>query len=184
MAKTTVATEKIVFSYNRTTNEYIGEYKCQKDPLHPGSFLMPANATEIAPPETTAQQKAVFENGEWGIKTDYRGQQVISLKTQDVLTITELGDLPDGTCLMTISDNEQKQIGYIASLDADGNLTWTEPEKTTEQKISLLTQELRESDWYVIRFHETGTTVPDEITARRAEIRIEISTLREENESV
>ena len=82
--------EKIVFSYDRITKEYAGEYKCQKDPMKEGSFLMPANATEKEPPKTHTFEVACYINGKWEIKPDYRGQKVIVLETQQIQTIKDI----------------------------------------------------------------------------------------------
>ena len=48
-------------------------------------------------------------------------------------------------------------------------------------KATIATDEayLASTDWYVARFAETGTEIPDEIKAKRAAARTEISELRE-----
>ena len=93
--------EKIVYSYDRLTKEYTGKYKCQKDPLKEGSFLMPANATETEPPTTHRFEVACYINEKWEVRTDYRGQKVIILETQQIQTITDIGSIPDGSALLS-----------------------------------------------------------------------------------
>jgi len=172
--------EKIVYSYSRETREYIGEYKCQKDPLNEGAFLIPADATETPPPETTELQKAVFENGAWIKKTDYRGHKVVFLDSQQICEIREIGELPDGAALISESDEQELYAGKRARLDEDGNLEFFTPPPTTEERIATMEHELADTDWYVVRWAETGKETPPEITARRAELREQINNLRNE----
>lgn len=63
-----------LYHYNRVTNEYTGEKEARESPLEPGVFLHPANTTEIVPPPVGANQVAIFENGAWVVKPDYRGE--------------------------------------------------------------------------------------------------------------
>ena len=44
------------------------------NPLEPGNFIIPGNATSIAPPELAAQQAAVFSDGAWSVIADHRGE--------------------------------------------------------------------------------------------------------------
>lgn len=58
------------------------------------------------------------------------------------------------------------------------------PEPTEEERNALRIDELQkyldETDWYAVRFAETGVEIPDEIKAERQAAREEISRLREE----
>ena len=42
--------------------------------MQPGQFLVPAHATTQAPPETGADQVAVFAAGAWAVQPDFRGR--------------------------------------------------------------------------------------------------------------
>ena len=172
------ATEKVVFSYDRETREYTGEYQCQPDPMQKGSFLIPACATEIPPPEVLLFQCAVFDSGKWKIVPDYRGRKAVLLDSQQILEIRELGELPDDARLLSIDDEAELRGGKRARYDDDGNLEFFTPPPTKEQQIAALERELADSDWYVVRFAETGVPVPAEVSARRAEIRETISQLK------
>lgn len=78
------------------------------------------------------------------------------------------------------ANNERK----IIKGDKDGNPILVDPPPPTEeevnkQRFSELEIYLRETDWYVIRYADTGTPVPDDIKAKRQKAREEISALRE-----
>jgi hypothetical protein len=63
----------LVYQYD-DAGIYSGTYICQASPLEQNKFIVPINATTIAPPATIANQVAVFENGAWSIVADFRGQ--------------------------------------------------------------------------------------------------------------
>ena len=50
---------------------------------------------------------------------------------------------------------------------------------TNEDKIADLQAYLNSTDWYIVRFTETGEPIPENIKAKRANSRIEISNIRE-----
>ena len=178
--KQTASAEKIVYSYDPETKEYAGEYKCQKDPMNEGSFLIPANATETPPPETMLFRVAVFADGKWILQYDYRKRKVILLDTQEVVEIREIGELPNNAVLLSIDDEAELMQGKRARVDDDGNLEFYASLPTTEEQIATLERELTDTDWYIVRFAETGKEVPPEVTERRIELRGHISTLRKE----
>lgn len=77
--------------------------------------------------------------------------------------------------------------------DDDGNTTAKtirrfqvvrNPEPTTnelnERRISELETYLNSTDWYAVRYAETGVEIPDDIKTARQAAREEISTLREQ----
>ena len=173
-------TEKIVYSYDRETREFTGEYRCQKDPMNPGSFLMPANATELPPPEALLFRVAIFEDGKWVLKFDYRKRKAVRLDTQEIFEIREIGELPNNTRLLSAEDENALMQGKRARLDEDGNLEFYIPPPTAEEQIAKMQNELDDTDWFVVRFIETGVPVSENITVRRAELREQISTLRKE----
>lgn len=73
----------LVYLYNEITKEYIGSQQVDSDPAESeaqGKFipLVPANATLIECPRFNRQvDVAVFENGGWVIKKDYRKLYVV-----------------------------------------------------------------------------------------------------------
>ena len=57
-----------------------------------------------------------------------------------------------------------------------------EEEQRKKQRIDELETYLSDTDWYAIRFADTGEEYPAEIKAKRQEARDEISRLRGKNE--
>ena len=47
--------------------------------------------------------------------------------------------------------------------------------------LNVLQNYLAETDWYAVRFAETGVAVPEDVKAERQAAREEISRLREDN---
>ena len=80
--------------------------------------------------------------------------------------------------------NEAISTGKLISGDKEGNPILIDPPKSSkktkaEDKIEELIRYLRETDWYVLRFVESGTVIPKEITSNREEARKIISSCRE-----
>lgn len=56
---------KTIHHYNAETGEYLGPGQADESPLEPGVFLIPAHATEAAPPAEVAGKVRVLEAGAW-----------------------------------------------------------------------------------------------------------------------
>jgi hypothetical protein len=74
--------------------------------------------------------------------------------------------------------------GKLISGDKKGNPILVDPPKPTEEeiaksKINQLELYLKETDWYVIRYSDSGIEIPKEVKSKRQEAREEISKLRE-----
>jgi len=55
--------------YNYDVNGiYVGESIADESPLEPGKFLIPALATEIAPPKATKGKMVVFNGNNWELQ--------------------------------------------------------------------------------------------------------------------
>lgn len=75
--------------------------------------------------------------------------------------------------------------GKLIKGDIDGNPVLIDPpppteEEVTKQRISELETYLSSTDWYAIRFADTGEVIPSEIKQKRQDARNEISILREQ----
>lgn len=79
---------------------------------------------------------------------------------------------------------EANAEGKIIKGDKKGNPILVEPppptkEEIKQQRLAELERYLQTTDWYAIRFADSGTPVPEEIKSKRQKAREEISTLRE-----
>ncbi|MCP4074544.1 MAG: hypothetical protein GY742_22920 [Hyphomicrobiales bacterium] len=84
-----------VYNYDGITKEYLGVAEAAANPLEAGEFLIPANATQLSPPQADVTEAAVFNSDEWEIKADYRGTDVWNKATQEKSIINEIGDVPE-----------------------------------------------------------------------------------------
>lgn len=85
-----------IFHYSALTREYLGRDTADPDPLTPGNWLIPANATTTPPPANCTQGYALCFDGEkWVEVIDQRGTRYWLGK--DEHTIQQLGEtVPDG----------------------------------------------------------------------------------------
>jgi hypothetical protein len=54
-----------IHHYDQNTGEYLGEGVADADPLEPGRWLIPANATNVQPPEHVEGSTRHFLAGGW-----------------------------------------------------------------------------------------------------------------------
>ena len=60
--------EKVkIYHYDFETGQYLGEGSADPSPLETNVWLIPAHATEVAPPETGPDEYAIFMDGDWAI---------------------------------------------------------------------------------------------------------------------
>jgi hypothetical protein len=82
-----------IYHYNPVTKEYIGQSVADLDPIDKQP-LIPAFATDIAPPTQGANQVAQWDGAAWVLVDDYRGQ-VFYDATGVEHKIDSLGVAPD-----------------------------------------------------------------------------------------
>ena len=119
------------------TNEFIGEGDAYIPP-HTG---LPANSTDIAPPEIPAGFVAVFnsENESWIIVEDHRGKTVYDVASGDALFISELGPLPENVTWLSPAGEYQKWDGVSWVKDEEAEKLFRIRE--AEEKKARLIQE-------------------------------------------
>ncbi|MDJ0685404.1 MAG: DUF4376 domain-containing protein [Alphaproteobacteria bacterium] len=87
--------QQTVYHYSPQTGELVGAGAAQKNPRRPGYYLLPANATPLAPPDPPPGHAAIFQDGAWSTVVDHRGETAYDA---DGLArfVDWLGPLPDG----------------------------------------------------------------------------------------
>ena len=98
------------YKYSQT-GEFLYEIQCQESPREPGKFLIPANATTVAPPEEQAGKARVWNGEEWGYRDDNRGKTMYSVtdSSQTGTMSNVLGaNVPDGWTLTPPPDSDNK----------------------------------------------------------------------------
>jgi len=101
-----------IYKYNARTKEYTGVGQGQLDPLETkiqkeNIYLVPANATIIAPPEPEEGKVIIFEDGGW-IKKDDNRDKTIYDKTTGISTTSTQIDVIDGYTLIERPDESYK----------------------------------------------------------------------------
>ena len=124
-----------IHNYHFATGEYLSTANADGSPLEPGAFLIPANATEIAPPKDKDGFARCFTNGSWEYVKDLRGTKYWMPDLSEHVQ-SELGDLPDGAT----TDEPENHIGETFWL-ADGtqhvmNLLGPLPDGALTEKLA------------------------------------------------
>ncbi|HHS2249699.1 TPA: tail fiber assembly protein [Salmonella enterica subsp. enterica] len=98
-----------VYNLRADTNEFIGAGDAWIAP-HTG---LPANCTDIAPPDIPASHIAVFdpETETWSLHEDHRGETVYDTQTGNPVYISEPGPLPENVTSVSPDGEYQKWDG-------------------------------------------------------------------------
>lgn len=102
-----------------------------------------------------------------------------AIKDNKIIAFNETGDFPCLNFDEIVEDTEHQMSDYVMVenefvLDTDAKAI----EKQNQEKIAELEESLKSTDWYAIRFADTGEEIPDDIKKARQEARDEISRLR------
>lgn len=103
-----------IFNYDAQTGEFINESTADESPLEPGVILVPAFATTTRPPETVAHEVAIFTDGQWLVKADWRGVHLFSVADGSPVSIDEIGKEP-----VDVGATDQAMPGETYSWNGD-----------------------------------------------------------------
>ena len=107
-----------------------------------------------------------------------------AIKDNKIIAINETGDFP---CLVHDSVEEDTEHTVSDYMQVNGEYVLTSSDEAVEQRkverIAELQSLLNETDWYAVRFAETGVEIPDAVKAERQAAREEISRLRSEGDN-
>ncbi|MDJ7442966.1 tail fiber assembly protein [Salmonella enterica] len=98
-----------IYNLRSDTHEFIGAGDAYIPP-HTG---LPANCTDIAPPDIPASHIAIFdaETETWSLHEDHRGETVYDTTTGNQMYISEPGPLPENVTSVSPDDEYQKWDG-------------------------------------------------------------------------
>lgn len=96
-----------IYTYSPLTGEYMGTDEARESPLEPGAYLVPANATAVAPPDAQAGYALVWDGSAWQVVEDHRRETVYATATGEARTISEIGPLPDGVTTTAPGDYQK-----------------------------------------------------------------------------
>ena len=143
----------ISYGFDSKTREYKGEINCQESPREPGKFLIPANATTVAPPEEQAGKARVWNGSAWGYADDNRGKTMYSVDdSRQTSAMSKIlgADVPDGWTLTPPPDEENKYT-FV-----DGQ--WV------EQSVEELRAQLEDTLWSNYKTYQRTYVDPEDLT--------------------
>ncbi|MXH99399.1 tail fiber assembly protein [Escherichia coli] len=124
------------------TNEFIGEGDAYIPP-HTG---LPANSTDIAPPDIPAGFVAVFNSDEasWHLVEDHRGKTVYDVASGDALFISELGSLPENVTWLSPEGEFPKWNGtaWVKDTEAEKLFRIREAEETKNSLMQVASEHI------------------------------------------
>jgi len=104
-----------IYNYHPVTKEYVSESLADADPLNVGGWLIPSNATNIAPPNTGNHEASIFMNNNWVIVADFRGFKYFQNDGTEI-TIEDLGKSPTDDPEYYGNDAPQLSLSELKSL--------------------------------------------------------------------
>ncbi|HAG2521904.1 TPA: tail fiber assembly protein [Salmonella enterica] len=131
-----------IFNLRSDTNEFIGAGDAYIPP-HTG---LPANCTDIEPPEIPAGHIAVFssEKSAWSLTEDHRGQTVYRTDTGEEFYIQELGPLPENVTSVSPDGEYQKWDGtkWVKDEAAEKAAQLRQAEETKNRLLQMATEKI------------------------------------------
>ena len=178
---------KKTYRYDQQTKEFLHAEEAVIDPMeskvqNTEVYLLPANSTFTPPIESKQGYAVCWTGSKWVYKEDHR-------QKRDTGGMVIEGS---GTPFWLPGDSWESPPRYMIELGALPQDAMTvRPQKPVEvaerERIQARIDELQtylvETDWYVIRYADTGVAIPVDVRADRQEARVEIETLREELEN-
>lgn len=83
-----------IYNYHSLTGEYTDSAPADESPLESSVILLPAFSTTVKPPMTGDREVAVFAEGQWQVKADWRGAALYSTTDGSTVSISEIGKTP------------------------------------------------------------------------------------------
>lgn len=156
--------KKPVKLYHYSRDGYlIGESEARPNPKEPGKYLQPANTTFIKPPEPGENQCVKFVLDAWEIITDYSDWVFYDKETKAIKKY-EPGEEPDFE-----KYTSEFPMGDVDKFD--GEKWYLSDEAKLQREQTEAQAYLNSTDWYVTRYVETSTEIPQEVRDKRIQAR-------------
>ncbi|EBY1891512.1 tail fiber assembly protein [Salmonella enterica subsp. enterica serovar Welikade] len=131
-----------IFNLRSDTNEFIGAGDAYIPP-HTG---LPANCTDIAPPDIPSSYIAVFdsETQTWSLHEDHRGETVYDTTTGNQVYISELGPLPENVTSVSPDGEYQKWDGkaWVKDEAAEKAAQLRQAEETKSRLLQMASEKI------------------------------------------
>ncbi|EAS0521720.1 tail fiber assembly protein [Salmonella enterica] len=131
-----------IFNLRSDTNEFIGAGDAYIPP-HTG---LPANCTDIAPPDIPSSHIAVFdaETQTWSLQGDHRGETVYDTTTGNQVYISELGPLPENVTSVSPDGEYQKWDGkaWVKDEAAEKAAQLRQAEETKSRLLQMASEKI------------------------------------------
>ncbi|EDA1492511.1 tail fiber assembly protein [Salmonella enterica subsp. enterica] len=131
-----------IFNLRSDTNEFIGAGDAYIPP-HTG---LPANCTDIAPPDIPSSHIAVFdaETQTWSLQEDHRGETVYDTTTGNQVYISELGPLPENVTSVSPDGEYQKWDGkaWVKDEAAETAAQLRQAEETKSRLLQIASEKI------------------------------------------
>ncbi|EGC9335346.1 tail fiber assembly protein [Salmonella enterica] len=131
-----------IFNLRSDTNEFIGAGDAYIPP-HTG---LPANCTDIAPPDIPSSHIAVFdaETQTWSLQEDHRGETVYDTTTGNQVYISASGPLPENVTSVSPGGEYQKWDGkaWVKDGAAEKAAQLRQEEETKSRLLQMASEKI------------------------------------------
>ncbi|EAP5221266.1 TPA: tail fiber assembly protein [Salmonella enterica subsp. enterica serovar Newport] len=133
-----------IFNLRSDTNEFIGAGDAYIPP-HTG---LPANCTDIAPPDIPSSHIAVFdaETQTWSLQEDHRGETVYDTTTGNQMYISEPGPLPENATSVSPGGGykkwDSKTQVWVNDESAEAAARLREAEETKNRLLQIASEKI------------------------------------------
>ncbi|EAA1752463.1 tail fiber assembly protein [Salmonella enterica subsp. enterica serovar Reading] len=131
-----------IYNLRSDTNEFIGAGDAYIPP-HTG---LPANCTDIAPPEIPASYIAIFdaETETWSLHEDHRGETVYDITTGNQVYISDPGPLPENVTSVSPDGEYQKWDGkaWVKDKAAEKAAQLRQAEETKNRLLQIAAEKI------------------------------------------
>ncbi|EDS7008043.1 tail fiber assembly protein [Salmonella enterica subsp. diarizonae] len=131
-----------VYNLRSDTNEFIGAGDAYIPP-HTG---LPANCTDIAPPDIPSSHIAVFdaETQAWSLQEDHRGETVYDTTTGNQIYISDPGPLPENVTSVSPDGEYQKWDGkaWVKDEAAEKAAQLRQAEETKSRLLQMASEKI------------------------------------------